>query len=521
MTGIFVHQKVRFTNLIVSLLCLCHPVVASDLYQADSHFQQASYELAREAYIDAANVGSAHAFYQLGVMHYRGLGVPQDSIKALVWFNLAAEQKFNDAPSIVADLLELVPTDNQADVDQLLLTFREHYGVQPLAEKYYPVINSAALPHKIYFAEEGQDEQHASLSYEYIDTVDFDRLQEVQDEAEREGDGRRFAASMLFPRGRMVPVWMRPYSAVVDFDVGADGSARNFQTSHEIGYTKSALSNLSINGGPSPQFAEKNISFLNRAYLGVAGYTRAKIRSESYFQFYVAFERKARKLRNNPDAEHQFNLALLLMSFNWLSQNDNEIEQILTGLAESGFPLAQYEYGTKLYREQRDIPLAVHWLSEASKYGVAKAQYRLARILLDSPWVERDEKKALIWLKKAAKNGHEVAGLKAAELLLLASDKALHDFESAKTYLSQAAESQSDNPEYEYLLAMQNYLVTPRNLPSAVEHIREAISLADRFNWDSNEWQSLLANWTSNGSVTIVEPRAYFGATHNFTLCIN
>lgn len=506
MIGYVAIGQFALSFLIIVLFSPVPLVFASDLFEADSYFQQANYPLARKAYQQAANVGSAHAFYQLGLMEYKGLGGAEDPIKALVWFNLAAEQKFNDSEAIVESLLALVPAENKSDVVQLITSFREQYGTQYMLKQYYPLIKPDELKRKIYFAEEGQTEQTATTSYQYVDTLDFDREQDDIQEAEKQLDEGSIGPSMIFPRARAIPIWKRAYSAVVDYDVAEDGSARNLETSQEIGYYRPALSELKLYGGPAPHFADSKVPFVKRAQLGLSGYTRAKLLTETYQGFYYALIRKARKYRKSEAYEDQYRLALLLMNFPWLAENDKEVDTVLTSLSESGFPLAQYEYGAKLYREQTDIAKGIYWLSEASKYGVAKAEYRLGRILLDSPWVEEDENKALFWFSAAAENGHEIAGLKAVELKLLAKNKDLHDVAGAADYLTGVAESQSNNPEYAYLLAILNYSNTPRDLPLAVQHIRRAMSLADNFSWDTTQWQQLLTSWTSGGTVTIVEP---------------
>jgi TPR repeat protein len=45
----------------------------------------------------AADQGYAHAQYNLGIMYAKGQGVPQDYVKAHMWFNLSAAQGEQDA----------------------------------------------------------------------------------------------------------------------------------------------------------------------------------------------------------------------------------------------------------------------------------------------------------------------------------------------------------------------------------------------------------------------------------------
>jgi TPR repeat protein len=53
-----------------------------------------------------AKAGYSPALYNLGVMYYEGKGVPQDTVQAYMWFNLAAGQGYEyalDSRQLVAD----------------------------------------------------------------------------------------------------------------------------------------------------------------------------------------------------------------------------------------------------------------------------------------------------------------------------------------------------------------------------------------------------------------------------------
>ena len=50
-----------------------------------------------------ANAGDANAQYNLGVMYYTGLGVPQDYVEAHKWHNLAASRASTENRKTFAD----------------------------------------------------------------------------------------------------------------------------------------------------------------------------------------------------------------------------------------------------------------------------------------------------------------------------------------------------------------------------------------------------------------------------------
>lgn len=194
----------------------------------------------------------------------------------------------------------------------------------------------------------------------------------------------------------------------------------------------------------------------------------------------------------------------MLLTFTWLKQEEGEAEELLRKAAEQGQPFAQYEYGAKLYREQTNIEQGVHWISQASKYGLAKAEYLLGTIHLYSPWIKNDEKKALFWFESAMKKEHQAAKLKVAKLKLLAMNTNLHDIPAATVYLTDLKTSQRDNPEYYFLLAISHKNRENRDFGQVIRNVEKAIDLGEKYNWDVSYWQGLVEKWTT-GKVYIAD----------------
>lgn len=64
-----------------------------------SAYRSGDYEIARELWTPLAQNGDADAQNNLGVMYYKGEGVPRDGIEAAKWFQFAAEQGHAKAQS--------------------------------------------------------------------------------------------------------------------------------------------------------------------------------------------------------------------------------------------------------------------------------------------------------------------------------------------------------------------------------------------------------------------------------------
>jgi uncharacterized protein len=68
------------------------PVVAGPLEDADAAIKRRDYASALRLIRPLAAQGDANAQYNLGVFYDNGLGVPQDKVRAYMWFNLSAAQ---------------------------------------------------------------------------------------------------------------------------------------------------------------------------------------------------------------------------------------------------------------------------------------------------------------------------------------------------------------------------------------------------------------------------------------------
>ena len=83
------------TLLVASIVALAAvQVVAApaSLRDAAAAYVRADYAVAAQTYRLLAVQGDATAQFMLGSMYYNGQGVPQDYVRAHMWFNLSAAQ---------------------------------------------------------------------------------------------------------------------------------------------------------------------------------------------------------------------------------------------------------------------------------------------------------------------------------------------------------------------------------------------------------------------------------------------
>ena len=74
------------------IFSLTGQAIAVRLSDAEDAFDAGDYEKAAMIFRSLAEKGDSEAQINLGMMYYRGQGVPQDYLEAVTWYRLAAKQ---------------------------------------------------------------------------------------------------------------------------------------------------------------------------------------------------------------------------------------------------------------------------------------------------------------------------------------------------------------------------------------------------------------------------------------------
>ena len=77
---------------IILVLGFAAPAAAGPLEDADAALKRRDYATAVRLIRPLAEQGNANAQYNLGIFYDNGLGVPQDKVRAYMWFSLSAAQ---------------------------------------------------------------------------------------------------------------------------------------------------------------------------------------------------------------------------------------------------------------------------------------------------------------------------------------------------------------------------------------------------------------------------------------------
>lgn len=479
-----------YKQAVILVLVFIHSFVYSaDIFLADRQFTEKKYEQAKQGYLAAAELGNPHAYYQLGNMYHKGLGTEPDPINAMLYFYLAAEQNFHNSNDVITSILDALPLEDRAVVMKVLQDYKSQHGKQQKISQYFPIIDQSMLTTKLTF--DGEDTLKTVYHPDDFELEDF--IPGIGNEGAFGDDGDdEFSDDSL----QLIISTPRTPFLILDHDIEADGTVRYTSEVQKFGLHKPLAEQFTLFPLAKPEVNGLPVDFASRTYLGAAAFNKFSLIDENE-SMYGQIIRQTRKFRAGESINDRFNLAMLMLNFPWIEQQENEAEEILLALSKQGHSPAMYEYGFKLYREQRDIEEAVSWIAEASKYGLVRAEYRLARILQSSPWIINDERKALFWFESAMKKGDVSARIRAVDILFNSKDETLVNYDLAVEYLSQLEELAASNPEYFYLTALKYRSGSHRDIKLAVENLEKAIFRAQMINWDTSNWQDLLREITS------------------------
>ncbi|MDU0354984.1 hypothetical protein RS130_14695 [Paraglaciecola aquimarina] len=142
------------TSLVVSSL-YSFSALAIDVFEADRLYKNEQYKQAQIEYSKAAQVGSPHAFYQLGTIYLKGYDVPQDSISAFIWLSLAAEYNFSDSKKAAKEVFDLLSSKQQQNAEIILSSIKQKLSKESVQLQYFPQLSQENLKEKVTFGGDG------------------------------------------------------------------------------------------------------------------------------------------------------------------------------------------------------------------------------------------------------------------------------------------------------------------------------------------------------------------------------
>jgi TPR repeat protein len=407
---IILHKK-AIAKYVTLLITFFIPIAKGNVILGDELFINKDYSGAYEQYLISANIGSPHAYYQLGLMFKEGLGVKQNIIQSLIWLSLAAEHQQSDSDVVAKQIMQHLQPEQKEFFQQVITRFEQLFGKQVIKQRYFPELILQHLDTRVLFDGDMNLDSYLEILND-TDGATFNGFSTDNEDDASLIDGSDSALTQLNAYSN------RPYILVVDHEVAKDGSPRNITKVHTLGNTFRAINYLKMQTLSVPMFKGEPVRFVNRVNMGLASLPKLAM-AKNYRDQYSAMRRAVKRFKNAEDLDGLYNYARLALAIEWLGENKEAALKVLTEVATEGHHLAQFELGRYLYREKINPEEAISWISKASQYGLPQAEYELANILQHSPWVKVDERKALFWYEMAAKQQYIPAILNAVKLKLL------------------------------------------------------------------------------------------------------
>lgn len=469
---------------------------AVDVYQADKLFNEQKYAEAFAEYKKSAEIGNPHAYFRLGEMYAKGLGIEKDTTNSLLHFYSAAEFNNKQAEKVLSKILHSYSVAERENIQNLLKTLYLEKGYDNTQRNMYP---------KFVAVEPDQNQTPEKI--------------------------KAFTKSTLVPSIRL------------NADVYPDGSMRNeldaftfFDSGFKLNRQRQMYRGSIANKEEvAAKLDEKNLTpKFNQPlfyFSALVGSSVSRLKDESK----DLFRQEWHKLRAllAPSMNQQFQLAMLTIHHRWMFLNDElkfeddkkekEYKALVESsrakielLAKQNYLPAMFELGVSKFSDRyylNHVPkqvvdnkrVGLDYIVKAARYNFAPAEFRLGMMFLASPWVEKNEQKARFWFQSAAEKGLQPAILRLAELLLTAEDNSLHDVAKATRLLEQF--TNKADPEYFYLLALTYKDQSKPQWRKFFDNLSRAILAGTRHSWDVSEWQALY-NHHMKGSITISDKDA-------------
>ena len=411
------------------------------VYYENKQFQEAAKAFEREA-----ELGTAAAQRNLGLMLAKGEGVEQNLSQAYLWFRAAAEQGDQQAVALADIALSKVPTD---EADKLVARSGE-FATQhaPLAARkaLYPVIEDDAKP-----------------TYQ-------SRPKTVS------------TVAPIFPAGS---AHSRNFGfSLVVFETTADGLARDYRsirTTHEDFYEASTRVLPKWRFGFEP----------NRAVQQMFRYTSASLTEDR------VIESVMRDWEQQAESGSQQAAAILGVLLHTLTPKPTAADyargtRLMADAAVHGVPLAMDSLATALNWGigcTRDFDKARNWRHLAANFGVASARYELATL-------SKNSSKKRFWLEAASHSGNDNAKVLLAWTFAVDGASSENDIERAIKLLEQAQDTYQDKVAHAEAFAAS--YAAAANFHEARKWQKRAAKLRRRYDWPTQQSDWVMARYESN-----------------------
>lgn len=441
-------------------MALCAPVFSADFDTTLAAYEQQKYAEALTGFRQTAKLGHARSQFNLGVMYYKGQGVPADSVEAVVWLSLAADNGDEQATKYVEKLRAKLNAEQRGEFETRLKSARDTYGSEAVRKRWLPVFVNECV------AGESKLVRVKSVAPVYPrqaglkamnGTVEI-RIRVNEQGLVQEADVVRAIPAGVFEKAALKAVrqWQYKWLATPSPNVW------RFTT---IDFKIVEVDALKLNG------ADKIRAIAAQAREGVP-----------YAQYLLA----------------QY-LVLSVVRESIPELHDEQSIFWLTKAAQAGVVEAQYFLGRSLTQGadcHYDYDKGMNWLKLAADQGNADAQYEYAQYVLISDTSESRRKKAWEWLNASAAQNYIPAARDLAWWLAVAPDAALRDGKRAQQLAELLKAKHENEPRSWEVIAAA--AAEAGDFAQAVKAQKEALELAEDEDWHLPVMSERLAAYQAN-----------------------
>ncbi|AWB66175.1 hypothetical protein C2869_06870 [Saccharobesus litoralis] len=429
----------------------------ADLVTAYQAYQNKDYKLAAQHFELSAHLGHAKSQSVMAQLYLHGAGVEKDLVKSYVYYSLANDNQpsadlAKNAKAVFAHLSE----DQKQQAKNQLKSDSAKWGEQALQTNIMPSIADKPL---------------------------------VLNPGRRVSASQRVSGSIFAVKRTTLS------SAVLEYDIAPDGTARDIGVSHSYFVNKSGLRNM-VNASyeykhkviNKPAYQTNTIE-RQRTVWGQTTVTREFLKTDSP-KIYKHI-RQLEKLVKQDNADAKYQLAMYIIAFPALQTSKKEAFELLEQAAEAGHVKASTEYARFLILgryTRRDIATGLDYLVKAAQSGESRAQYRLGREFLSGQIVKQDQQKAIFWLKQAVNGNDENAKYWLARALLDQEQTTSDELSLATQLLAEVEINHENNPNWHYYNAKA--LLKQNKRQQGLEWFEDALEHANDLEWNTEQWRT-------------------------------
>jgi TonB family protein len=458
--------------ILIYLLIFSFPILAN-FTNAEKYYNQGEYSKSFDEYHKLAKLGNIRAQYRLAVMHFDGIGVEKNAIKAFAWSKTAGSSK--SSTKTLSD--KIAKTLNGYELEKAH-SLKDHYilnyGIIATNSTLGPILAESNLKNNSIFTEYGSHND-SNFNNVSINKENNAKLEYPKKAIKKSSRGWVDLYFNIYPNGKIHDISILQQYPHELFASAAIEYVQKITFEFYMD-NKRVTPNENIITIQRFKFGEEGRSGL------VGRKTKRKI-SEIYHSAVKG---------NIEDQYHYTNLFYTILNKTGMA-SEKMINSWLFKASRYGFDLAQYRLGRNIYFGNscvEDQQKGFEWIIKSAQRNNNKAQYLAYQIIHNNPKIKNvSGKPAHEWLTLSAENNSDISQFILAKHSVAKLNLSDKDINLATKYLDNYAINVGKTIDwYETKIKL---LITIKQFKEAKKSIKVAMKMAKKANWNLSELKHL------------------------------